>query len=77
MPYYIYKVFETPIRRLEKIESHEAFRAASARAKELRRELALSEGCTVRNIFAENELQAELLLSEAREMQSDPGDGDY
>ncbi len=77
MPYYIYKVFETPIRRLEKIESHEAFRAASARAKELRRELALSEGCTVRNIFAENELQAELLLSEVREMQSDPGDGDY
>ncbi|BBO19842.1 MAG: hypothetical protein LC123_06265 [Burkholderiales bacterium] len=77
MPYYLYKIFETPIRRLEKIESHDSFKAASARAKVLRRELALAEGCGVRTIFAENELQAEDLLSQAHETQPEPGDGDY
>jgi len=74
MPYYLYKVFESPIRLLEKIESHDAFKAASARAKELRRELTLSEGCTVKTIFAENELQAEDILSQVRESQPEPGD---
>ncbi len=74
MPYYLYKVFESPIRLLEKIESHDAFKVASARAKELRRELALSEGCTVKTIFAENELQAEDILSQVRESQPEPGD---
>ena len=74
MPYYLYKVFESPIRLLEKIESHDAFKVASARAKELRRELTLSEGCTVKTIFAENELQAEDILSQVRESQPEPGD---
>ena len=67
MPYYLYKVFETPIRRLEKIESHEAFKAASARARALRRELDMSEGCAVKTVFADNELQAEDLLGQVRE----------
>ncbi len=40
MPYFVYKIFETPIRRLEKLEQHDAFRAASDRAKQLRSELA-------------------------------------
>ena len=74
MPYYLYKVVDSPIRRLEKIESHDAFTAASARAKSLRRELALTERCTVKTIFAENELQAEDLLSRPRESQPEPGD---
>lgn len=76
MPYFIYKIFETPVRRLEKIESHDTFRAASARAKELRRELALSEGCAVKTIFAGNELQAEDLLSQVREPLPETGE-DY
>ncbi len=76
MPYYIYKLFEAPIRRLERIESHDTFRTASARAKELRRELALSEGCGVKTVFAENELQAEDLLSQVRESPLDEGE-DY
>jgi hypothetical protein len=76
MPYYLYKVFESPIRRLEKIESHETFKAASNRAKELRRELALAEGCSVKTIFAENELQAEDLLSQVREPLPETGE-DY
>ncbi|MEZ5614854.1 MAG: hypothetical protein R3E35_06515 [Rhodocyclaceae bacterium] len=74
MPYYIYKVFETPIRRLEKIEAHDAFKAASARAKELRRALALSEGCAVKTVFADNELLAEDILSQLREAPPEPGD---
>jgi hypothetical protein len=74
MPYFIYKIFETPIRRLEKIEVHGTFKAASARAKELRRQLALDEGCAVKTIFAENELQAEDLLSQVREPQPELGD---
>ncbi len=74
MPYYLYKIFESPIRRLEKIESHETFKAASARAKALRRELALSEGCAVKTIFADNELLAEDILSQVREPQPELGD---
>lgn len=74
MPYYIYKVFETPIRRLEKIESHEVYREASARAKILRRELALTEQCAVRMIFTDNELLAEDILSQVREPQPELGD---
>lgn len=67
MPYYIYKVFRKPMLRLEKIETHEAFRAASDRAKILRRELSLTESCEVKMIFAENELGAEDMLSQIRE----------
>lgn len=74
MPYYIYKVVETPIRRLEKIESHDTFKEASGRAKALRRELAMSEQCAVKVIFADNELQAEDLLSQVREALPEPGD---
>ena len=74
MPYYLYKVFETPIRRLEKIEDHDTFKAASARAKALRRDLALGEGCQVKVVFAENALQAEDLLSQVREPQPELGD---
>ena len=38
MPYFVYKIFEKPIRRLEKVEQHDAFRDASNRAKQLRGE---------------------------------------
>jgi len=74
MPYYLYKVFETPILRLEKIESHDSFKEASARAKALRRDLALAEGCAVKTIFADNELLAEDILSQVREAPPEPGD---
>jgi hypothetical protein len=74
MPYYIYKVFNDPILRLIKIEQHDEFREASARAKDLRRELALTESCAVKMIFAEHELGAEDLLSQVREPQPELGD---
>lgn len=74
MPYYIYKVIQNPILRLKKIEQHDEFRAASARSKELRKELALTEQCAVKMIFAENELDAEDLLSQVREPAPELGD---
>jgi dephospho-CoA kinase len=74
MPYYIYKVYRDPILQLKKIEQHDEFRAASSRAKELRRELAMTEPCEVKMIFAENELNAEDLLSQVREPAPELGD---
>jgi hypothetical protein len=40
----------------------------------LRRELALSEQCNVKMVFAENELQAEELLLQVREPLPELGD---
>ena len=74
MPYYIYKVLEFPILQLEKIEQHDVYRVAADRSKTLRRELALSEQCKVKMIFAENELNAEDLLSQVREPAPELGD---
>lgn len=74
MPYYLYKICQDPILRLEKIEQHDAFRPASARAKELRRALALTGHCAVKLVFADNELGAEDLLSQVREPAPELGD---
>ncbi len=74
MPYYIYKIFEFPMKRVEKIEQHDVFRHGADRSKVLRKELALSEQCNVKMIFAENELQAEELLMQVREPLPELGD---
>jgi len=74
MPYYIYKIFDFPMKRLEKIEQHEIYKQGAERSKLLRRELALSEQCNVRMVFAENELQAEELLLQVREPLPELGD---
>jgi hypothetical protein len=74
MPYYIYKIFSLPIRRLEKLEQYVAFRDASARAKVLRAALASAEQGSIKVILADNELHAEDLLSELRSPQHDPAD---
>jgi len=74
MPYYIYKLFEFPMKRVEKIEQHEVYKQAADRSKLLRKELALSEQCNVKMIFAENELQAEELLMQVREPAPELGD---
>lgn len=67
MPYFVYKVF--PFHRLERVESHEAFAAASRAAKALRAQAELPADCRVRVIFAEDAFRAELLLTEVREPQ--------
>lgn len=79
MPYFVYKIFETPIRRLEKLEQHDAFREASNRAKQIRGELARVEldrdaPCVIKVIFAETELHAEGLLNQVRAAVPNPQD---
>ena len=66
MPYFVYRVFAFPVRRLEQVARLDAFRDASARAKALRADPELPSGCTVRTIFAKTELEAEDLLSQLR-----------
>ena len=74
MPYYIYKVINFPIRRVEKLEQHAAFRDASASAKALRATLASAGDGAIKLILADNELHAEDLLSQLRSPQSNPDD---
>lgn len=74
MPYYIYKVFDFPMKRVEKIEQHDNYKLGADRSKQLRKELALTEQCNVKMMFAENELQAEDLLLQVREPAPELGD---
>ena len=67
MPYFIYSITEQPIRLLKKIEQHEKFREASARAKQLRAEESEGSVRLIKMIHAETELHAEDLLNEIRE----------
>ena len=74
MPYYVYKIFETPMRRLKKMEQHDTFREASNRAKKLRGELAEDVSYTIKVMFAETELHAEDLLNQVRVAGPNPQD---
>ena len=76
MPYYIYRVTPLgPINQLAKISQFDVFKEASNEAKRLRRETELGAGEKIKTIFAENELQAEELLSQpAREDFADGED---
>jgi len=75
MPYFIYKV-HPPLGNLEYLATHAAFKNASAEAKAMRNDAELPAGCTIKVIFAENQLQAEDLLSQVREPEPLVGD-DY
>ena len=66
MPYFIFRTFAFPIRRLESAGSEESFRTASARTKVLRASADLPAGCVVRMVFADSELEAEDLLNQVR-----------
>lgn len=74
MPYFVYKIFAAPMRRLEKLEQHDAFRDASNRAKQLRGELGDDAAYVIKVIFAETELHAEDLLYQVREAVPNPQD---
>ena len=74
MPYFVYKIFETPIRRLQKMEQHDTFREASNRAKQLRAELAEDAPYVIKVMFAETELHAEDLLNQIRAATPNPQD---
>lgn len=75
MPYFIYKV-HAPLKNLEKVAQHASFKEASKAVKELRAAPGMAAGGMVRMIFAENELQAEDLLSQVRDPEPMVGD-DY
>ena len=74
MPYYLYKIANFPIRRLEKLEQYDAFRDASARAKALRAMPGFAAEASIKVILADNELHAEDLLSQQRAPQPNPYD---
>ena len=74
MSYFIYRITEFPIRRLEKLEQHDIYKEASARAKQLRAELVEDSPSMVRMIHAESELQAEDLLNQLREPSPELGE---
>lgn len=76
MPYFVYKIENLPIRRLEKLQVFEVFKEASAFAKQQRASQVLPEGTVIKVIHAENELVAEDLLSQVREAPPRIGD-DY
>ena len=60
MPYFIYRI--TPPNRLEQIESHENYRLAKERIRELWTEEEADSGIMIRMIFAETQGEAERLL---------------
>jgi len=62
VPYYIYEIAEQPIRLLQKIADYPSFKEASTEAKRRR----ATDGANVKVVFADNELQAEDLLSQVR-----------
>lgn len=74
MPYFIYRITEQPIRLLEKIEQHDNYRTASARAKQLRTEDSGVPPALIKMIHAETELHAEDLLNQVREPEPMLGD---
>ncbi len=74
MPYFIYRVTEFPIRKLEKLEQHDAYRDASARVKQMRAEQADSSTARLKMIHADSELLAEDLLNQVREPAPELGD---
>lgn len=63
MPYYVFKVAEGPIQRLERLGEFARFPDASRFAKETRARLAAGAPCAVRVAFGENALAAEDALA--------------
>ena len=72
MPYYIYRIGALGV--LEKLGEHGGFAAASKEAKTLR-QAGEPEGTRIKVIHAENELQAEDLISTQRPFER-TGDDD-
>jgi type I site-specific restriction endonuclease len=74
MPYFVYEIH--PMRIVKKVAQFDKFKEASANAKELRNRLNDADNCTIKVIFAENELHAEEMLGEVREKPPTTGE-DY
>jgi hypothetical protein len=76
MPYFIYKI-GGPFNLLEKQGQADSFKEAKAIANEHRRDLDPNTGYVVKMIFAENELAAEDVLSQPRELDASLAGDDY
>jgi hypothetical protein len=74
MSYYIFRVTEFPIRKLVKLEQYDLFREASARVKQMRKEMTEGSPSQIKMIHAESELQAEDLLNQIRDPVPELGD---
>ncbi len=68
MPYYVFKITQpTPVvKNLDFQKEFEEFKEAKAFSREMRAELPLNGGISVKMIHAANQLQAEELLMEKR-----------
>ncbi len=75
MPYFIYKI--GPMNILSKQDVADSFKAAKAIANELRKQLDATAGTTIKMIFADNELAAEDILSQPRELDPSLAGDDY
>ena len=75
MPYFVYKLFEGPVRSIEPLGEFARYSEASRFAKARRAELS-QDTCAVRVVFAENALDAEEALLNPREAPPRIGD-DY
>lgn len=70
MPYYIYKITAGPtalVKTLEKLEQHESFKEAKARARSMRSVIQEGDNYQIKVMFAGSELEAEEKLMEKRE----------
>lgn len=69
MPYYVFKITQpTPVlKNLDFQQAFDTFKEAKTFAREMRAELPLNAGITVKMVHATNQLQAEELLMEKRE----------
>lgn len=74
MPYYVFKVHEGPIRRLERIGEFARFPEASRFAKAQRAQIAGGEPIAVRVAFGATELAAEEALANPAEPPPRIGD---
>lgn len=76
MPYYVFKVTTFPFKQFELAGQFDAFREASAHAKEMRKSMSSEDKIQVKVMFGENQLQAEDVLNQEREPQPMTGE-DY
>lgn len=76
MPYYVFKVTTFPFKQFELAGQFDAFREASAHAKEIRKSMTPDNKAMVKVMFGENQLQAEDVLNQEREPQPMTGE-DY
>ena len=67
MKYFVFKILPNVINKLELIKTFESFKDAKNFAKEMRKQNSPDNPDMFKIVFAENELEAELMLSEKRE----------